>query len=74
MKKSGKLSFYKGRYKLGLINDVDSIPLSLPIEVEVTDLETGITKGYYTASVAAKALGINRKLILNYHQRSKSLF
>jgi len=66
MKKSGKLSLYRGRYKLELINDAFEIPLSLPVEVEVTDLQTGVTKGYYTASVAAKALGINRKLILNY--------
>lgn len=65
MKNSNKLSFYRGRYMLELINDESFIPLILPIEIEVTDLETGITKGYCTASVVAKALGINRKLILN---------
>lgn len=45
IKNPGKLSFYKGRYRLELINDANYIPLSLPIEIEVTDLETGVTMG-----------------------------
>jgi hypothetical protein len=39
---------------------------TLPLGIEVSDIETGLCKGYVTASVAAKALGINRKLILNH--------
>lgn len=48
------------------LNKTDSIPLFIPVEIEVTDLETGITTGYPSASVVAKALSINRKLIVNY--------
>lgn len=70
-KSSGKLSFYRGRYNIELANEINTTPSSLKIEIEVTDLETGIVNGYPTASIAAKALGINRKLIIDYFSSDK---
>ena len=44
---------------------------SIPVEIEVTNIETGITLGYPSASVVAKVLGINIKVIVNYFYSSE---
>jgi hypothetical protein len=65
-KNSDKLSFYRGRYLIQLTDEINTTSSTLKNLIEVTDLETDKVRGYPTASVAAKALGINRKQILDY--------
>lgn len=60
-----KQLFYRGKYKIDTV-ETEGGYKSLPVEIEVINQETGHRQGYVSTSVAAKALGINRKLILNY--------
>ena len=59
--------FYQGKYFIVELRH-NSIPSSLPLVIEVTDLEKTTTKAYPTASVVAKALGITRTKVVHYLQ------
>ncbi len=69
---SGEPRFYLGIYYIVELKQMDcSITnLTIPLDIQVTDIETGITLAYPAASVVAKVLNVRRSTVVNYFSRN----